>query len=255
MTREEIRAQFESGQITWSDALDLLKKAQPPWRTKKWDLRRQEVIGDACGVCGNQDPPLVLQHKWHPAPFSNLCERVKPALRDEYEKTHPFIPPVIRPFDPSTVPPPDMVERDSCPKCASIAVKYRSTLQNWICNGKQRYRTCGHIFLEPVKRMWSRKTHEELIESARHAHERQAEYAELEWERGFITAYYERICHEATRLSFIEHDRYMEMRAEDVMTCCKRCAFIQDIAYAKYSRDTGYYIETARRLSEEQSDQ
>ena len=166
MKRDEIRNLFESGALTWQQTMALLKTVAKPWHTPQWRNRRAEVIGDRCQSCGSQEPPLVLQHRWHPPEFSTLCELVKSPLREEYAQTHPYNPPDIPPFDPTRVPPPVFVERDCCPLCKSVAVRYRKRTNDWKCAGKLGRDVCGHECAQPEKRAWSRWLHEELISQA-----------------------------------------------------------------------------------------
>lgn len=254
MTRQEIKNQFDAGLITWQQALELLKKATKPWQTSQWKNRRAEILGECCQTCGSREPPLVIQHRWHPRDFADLCEAVKPAFREEYAVRHPFVAPSVLSFDPLSVPPPLMEERDCCPTCRSVAIKHRKRTNDWVCNGKVHYRICGYVFAEPLKRLWSRWTHEELIEMERRRHERLIPQAEREWESHFVQAYADRICHEATRLSFVEHDRYMEMRDSDVVTLCKKCSFKEDAIYAdypgKFGKQMGLSAEMIRRWKE-----
>lgn len=242
MNRDAIRKQFEAGQITWQQTLELLKKAPKPWHTAQWKKRRAEVLGEYCQECGGQKPPMVIQHRWHPALFSDLCEAVKPMLREEYAVHNPFIAPAIQPFDPASVASPGLEERDCCPTCQSVAVKYRKRSNDWVCAGKSGRKICGSVFPQPQKRLWSKWTHEELIEMARRHHNRLIQKAQMDWEKCFLEAFSDRICHDATLLSFKQHDRYMEMRDSDVITLCKSCAFKEDAVYVDYPGQLGKEI-------------
>lgn len=247
---DKIRQEFEAGQITWREARDLLKDRPAPWTTAAWKQRRGEVLKSKCEVCGSAES-LVIQHAWHPPTFAQLCEVVKPALRDEYAIAHPFILPEIAPFDPSGVPPPEMTARQCCPECQSVSIRYRKKTDDWVCLGRSSNKACGNVFRVPSAQMWSRWSHEELIQQARTRHHRPQAEAENVREHQFRFAYHDRICHEATRLWFVVHERYAALRDDDVSTLCKRCAFKQDLAFITIpgwlGKVIGQTLESVRR--------
>lgn len=251
LTRHEIRDLLISGQITWESACTKLKSVPRQWTTKEWKERRKEILGDCCETCESTED-LQIQHKWHPPVFSDLCEMVKPGLWEEYEITHPYIPPVLPPFDPASVPPPTMIERDSCPVCGSVAVRCNKDGTHWNCNGKKNYRKCGHEFTTPVKRLWSKWTHEEEIARARYAHESAPSRHRDKWEYEFSQKFRDRICFEATLLSIEMSDRYVAMLPDDVKTLCKKCAAREDGAYLDHpgNKSIGRKAEESRRLME-----
>lgn len=83
---------------------------------------------------------------------------------------------------------------------------------------------------------------------ARRHHERLIPQAQSVWESSFQRAFADRICHEATRLSFAEHDRYMEMREGDIVTLCKTCAFREDAVYFDFPGQIGKEIGRSNEL-------
>ena len=249
ITRHEIRDLLISGQITWESACTMLKSAPKQWTTKEWKERRSQVLGDHCETCESTED-LRIQHTWHPPVFSDLCEMVKPVLWKEYEKTYPYIPLVLPTFDPASIPPPEMIERDSCPVCGSVAVRCNKAGTHWTCNGKKNHQKCGHEFTTPVKRLWSRWTHEEEIASARNAHAGAPSKHRSQWEYEFSRKFGDRICYEATLLSIEMSDRYVAMLPEDVKTLCKKCAAREDGDYLDYpsNKSIGRQTEEARRF-------
>jgi len=50
----------------------------------------------------------------------------------------------------------------------------------------------------------------------------------MEWEYNFYKKYQDEICHQALLIMFEEDIRYIELREKDVVTFCKKCAFIED---------------------------
>jgi ribosomal protein L37AE/L43A len=247
---DTIRQQFEAGQITWREVRELLKDRPKPWASAAWKQRRNEVLKSKCEVCGSADT-LVVQHAWHPPTFAQLCELVKPALREEYAIAHPRTLPEIAPFDPASVPRPEMTARQSCPDCQSVSIRHRKKTDDWVCLGRSSNKACGNVFLAPSTQMWSRWSHEDLIEQARTRHHRPQVEAENLWEHQFRFAFHDRICHEATRLWFVVHDRYVALRDDDVSTLCKKCAFKQDLSYIAISgwigKLVGLTLEGIRR--------
>ncbi len=226
-TRAEIRAKFEAGEITWEQVFVLLERAPKPWESPEWKARRDKLLKEKCEGCGSTEPPLYAQHHWHPMRFSELCEVAKDMLGDEYKAQHPREPPTLPPFDASKVAPQERTERDCCPQCNSVNVRLLKRSPKWRCN------LCGTHFEKPNQRMYQRWDDDKWIEMARYNHLRPISDYDRKWENEFIEAFRERICTLATKLSFIEHDRYMAMLPEDVTTRCKRCAFKEDRWFTK----------------------
>jgi len=206
-TRAEIRAKLNSGEITWQKVFELLL-APKPWESPEWKQQRERVLQTTCEECGTTEPPLVVQHMWHPSAFAELCEVAKHSLRDEFRRSHPYDPPQIPPFDPLLVPPQPSTERNCCPRCDSVNIRFYKTFAKWHCNALG----CGSYFDSPSKRLYQRFDNERWIEKARHHHTRPIREYDKQWEDSFTTACYDQICTLATTLSFLEHDRYIEMR-------------------------------------------
>lgn len=238
--REQLAAAFKAGQLSLDDYWMRIKALPAPWHSARWDARKAAMIGDSCAGCGARGDGviLVLQHRWHPAPYSVHCERVKPALRESYAKQHPLIRPKLRTFKESSVVF-KAEERDLCPKCGSPVVVFLKTESTWKCNGKKSrgsYRgsiQCGHRFDKPIRGLWSRYTREEQIQKARHDHDAPLHQAYFDWERRFVAACRDEIMRAGTLLNIEEHERYMAMNPEDIATLCKSCAFKEDARAGK----------------------
>lgn len=228
-TRADIRAKFEAGEISWEEVFRQIALAPKPWESAEWKRRRAEVLKDKCETCGTSAPPLYVQHHWHPSTFAELCDVAKEILRDEFKRSHPYDPPVLSPFDPSLAPPQERTERDCCPRCDSVNIRFYKTFAKWHCNARR----CGAYFESPGRRMYQRFDEDEWVERSRYRHARPLREHDKQWQRNFVQSCHEQICSVATELSFLEHDRYVEMRPEDVRTLCKKCAFREDADYSK----------------------
>lgn len=66
------------------------------------------------------------------------------------------------------------------------------------------------------------------------------------WRQAFMTQYRDRILLEAALLSIQDHERYVALREEDVVTRCKRCAFLEDLSFLD-SYSQGVHAERQRR--------
>jgi len=238
--REHLAAEFKAGKLTAEHFLERVRALPPPWQSAKWKERKATVIGDCCATCGanGAETILVIQHRWHPAPFPVLCERVKPALRLRYAAKHPLVEPTLPAFKPDEVPF-GAEERECCPKCQSPAIIFLKNDSVWKCNGKKgkgsygRPVQCGHRFEAPLRRLWSRYSHAEQIQQAHYKHHAPLREAVFEWERAFVQSYRREIMHAATLLSIEEHERYVALLPEDTVTLCKPCAFKEDARAGK----------------------
>ena len=232
---EQIKELFFAGQLTWSEALNRVARLPKPWATAEWAKKRESLIREACEKCGSARGPLVLQHLWQPPTFRELCEIAKRVLQAEYEKQHPYAPPEATPFDPTQIPPRPAQQRDACPRCGSVNIRFNKKTALWHCNyvghylGSHRRGICGEVFEQPEKIQYSRWTEIEWLERARHRHEEYPVWHRQQWEWNFTKEWYDRIGAEATKLSFLANERYMAMAPGDVATYCKRCAFLEDV--------------------------
>lgn len=79
---------LESGEMGWSQVMNIAKNMPTTWRTQEWRRTRDSRLGCQCGACGSKDN-LVLQHTWHPAYFYPLLKEVGDELIGEYKRTNP----------------------------------------------------------------------------------------------------------------------------------------------------------------------
>ncbi|MEM1054391.1 MAG: hypothetical protein AAGI52_02600 [Bacteroidota bacterium] len=196
----EVHDAFRKGEIGWQEAFDRLKKLPKPWATPEWRAYRKKHIGNECEQCGADEGPLVLQHLAQPPPFNELRRAVRRHLWDEEVRV-------------GLLPEPQEVERDVCPKCTSPNIYFLKREGRWRCNRTRKgRRICEYHFDTPDK--------ETLPDVKGNAARKQAVYEE--WRARTD----EQVSHLAFDLSIQFHERYVSM--EDVVTFCKRCAFLAD---------------------------
>jgi len=240
---DQLRSQLEADQLTWEDVLDRLHRSKP-WTKADWKTRRAALLGSSCGTCGSTQPPLVLQHVWHPAPFGEQCEIVKTHLlhTSGYLEQHPY-PPEPLPFDPASAPLQPVEPRNACPKCNSINVRQSKDGQ-WKCNFIGKPRACRHQFETPVIRQYRKFDDAAWLSHLDSKHRWETGQLRRQWWQAFMDAFKPTILKSAAALSLEEHRRYVELRPEDVVTRCKKCAFLEDKAF---TQDYAYGVYQERQ--------
>jgi hypothetical protein len=211
MTQELVRIKqaLLDGRITSQEAWQqLTARKSKSWHSKEWKAMRAILIKDACEQCESRQPPMVLQHLWHPHSFATLRSVVRAPLYEAYKQEHAL----------DFVEPEPKGLRETCPKCGSTAIhKYKDG--RYICNGKKRYRVCGHLFQEPA-------FIKALTPEEKQARSREKWAASSERYKQFDESYGDRIAREATRLYIDESILYLS--GEGTATFCKKCAFMWD---------------------------
>jgi hypothetical protein len=204
--QRELLAKVVSNEVHWREALDAITSQQKPWNTKEWKERRKSKLATQCGKCGTAEPPLVLQHTWHPHKISQLFYQ---ARRQDFltewtlwMETHPIV------VDAGLLTP----DADGCPQCRSTTIRYKSRSAMWVCACKTGGTTCGATFINPI-RVVSPRTISSHIKTAR-----QTSQAQFEDESG--------VGKKVTISAIEEHLRYVSLN--DTKTLCKRCAFVED---------------------------
>jgi len=89
-TQEQIalKAALERQEMSWEAALtQLTQNPTKPWDTAEWATLRERLLVDQCQQCGSDEPPLVLQHLWHPKPFKVLYDLIRQPIYDAYRHT------------------------------------------------------------------------------------------------------------------------------------------------------------------------
>jgi len=224
-----------------------------PWHTKEWQDNRAKKLKDKCECCGSTDR-LTIQHTWHPRGFKKLKESImsRPNYHEGLEKH-------MSTFDEPKVTP-TYETRECCPHCDGISISHRKTTNDYRCNTSQsqtidiksdpevysewedtrkseysgnitykkvwsrnpdiwkRVVNCKKIFKNPKVRQYEKRTKEQNIASERWKHQRSF------W------------LNEATETWIEENERYIEIRDEDHITACHKCAYEQDKAAGLISK-------------------
>jgi len=226
---DELESDLVAGRLNWEAVLDQIHGSKP-WQKADWKKRRSELIAPSCGACDSGAPPMVLQHVWHPDPFSTCCERIKHELiTPAYLDAHP-LPPEGAPFDPAGVAAQPFELRQACPKCGSVNLKQQKD-GVWACMFHRHGRRCGQKFDTPVVTEYRKFTEAHWVSHLESQHAWQAGEPRRAWWDVFMTEYREVILFRAALDTLNQHRRYVELRSEDVVTRCKRCAYREDKAF------------------------
>ena|ERR1051325_2887316 len=217
-----LKKRVQSDEISWQDALQAITSLRsPPWQSKEWKAKRLSDLRKRCVQCGKSDPPLVLQHTWHPTPTAQIFYDLRSKHLNEWnawQLDHPIQ------LDLSAVP----ADTDVCPKCLSPTLRYRKTMKNWKCVAQEGGVFCGYEFDRSV-RVVSKAKINELTKAAR-----RKSMEEFDSEFGIGKA--------AVILIIEQHLRYISF--QDVTTLCKRCAFVADrttLVFCKICRSNYHF--------------
>lgn len=202
----DLKRRLLADEMSWQEALQIITSLRsPPWQSKEWKTKRVLFLGERCEQCGTDDPPLVLQHLWHPTRTSQIFYDLRRKLLNEWyewQRDHPIEP------DFSNIP----ADTNVCPKCSSPTIRFRKTMKNWKCVAQVAGVVCGHDFDFPFRAVSNAKK-KEIEKAARHRSMEQFDNA-----FGIGKA--------AVTIVIDQHIRYMSL--EDTTTLCKRCAFVAD---------------------------
>lgn len=202
-----IESDLRAGRITWESALTqivAIRSRRAPWQTSAWKNERKKCLGSSCEQCGSSEPPLVLQHFWHPHSFAqNLRIVVGKDVWKAFKKRWDD-----RLGEAITE------NRDTCPKCSSLHVKPRKRSADWKC-----YK-CGTEFARPdVRAIAIRQV------DAYEMHRRREATAKERWQ-AFVREFGPRYGAEAI-FRYLEESR-VYLSFNGVATFCQRCAFLWD---------------------------
>ncbi|GGO37968.1 hypothetical protein GCM10008949_43880 [Deinococcus humi] len=190
---------------------------------------------------------MVLQHTWHPDLFSETCEQIKRELLTTTDLLERFPYPLLPPaFDPSTAPAQPSTPRNSCPRCGSINVKQRKD-GSWACHYHSYGRRCGRVFEQPVVIQYQKFDSEARWLSHLESKYRWAHTQRLHaWNEQILGECRQVILKRAALIALDQHERYVSLQAEDVVTRCKRCAFKEDKGFLR-SYQAGLMQERVRK--------
>lgn len=202
----KLQNDFNSGKENWSVVYEKLSNLKgKAWTTKSWKIKRETLIKKSCESCGSIDNGIVLQHIKQPRKPETVLKQYKKNYREDFEfwlKNNPIT------IDISTYP----TDTPSCPKCNSQTIRYRKTMNRWICVSTIKGIKCGYEFNEPIYKISDSKIF--LLEKA----------ALKEKFNEFLVAneLYKNLIDEC----FSDLLSYLNM--EDTITLCKKCAFLED---------------------------
>lgn len=216
---ERIEKDLIDRKITGREASEIVfkvrRKLGPPWHWKEWKIARAKLIGTRCETCGvGSEAILYLQHTVkNPRlqPYLDTAEakiaEMEPEedwrldLRAKMYKIREAIMPEMR---------------DCCPICESLSIQYRKVAATWICNSKSGGEYCGHVFVEPAKKVALTAAQKKAIRKDKyHA------YRDVVLNRE----------HDVTRHAILDWitDWRHYLSLKDTKTLCKRCAYLEDM--------------------------
>lgn len=217
-----IETALRNGEVSARQAADSIHEFRSaygaPWQRREWKEERVRIIGTRCEKCGNTSGPFVLQHT---RPMHTIGDHLISLLRDHpvvlkrrtsFEKTKASIESSEEPQ-----------ERPCCPKCGSTSVYFRPSIGTWRCGahlpGRPEYCRCGHEFAKPSVKM--ALTPEQK--------RRMAKKKDAAFTRRMLTKdeIWQLVGREAVLAWLEEYRVYLSF--EHTKTCCKRCAFIEDL--------------------------
>lgn len=224
--QQSIYNDLVADKIGWEEAAKRLEALPPTWQTKEWKANKKKVIKLFCEKCGKTDGTMVVQHPYHPPTIVEIInylsgndgpiiqtfiEKAKELLADQYALILPE-------------------QRECCPKCGSVAVRWHKTDQVWKCLGTiGKYRgmgafktACNYLFSEPSY----------LLEYSPASKKAIARLNQKAYELAQATkdACWREQCNKYGKEAVIESLRWSSwyLSLEGTKTYCKKCAFLED---------------------------
>lgn len=230
---ENIIDAFKGGKITACEAVAFLQdrklegKKERPWKTKEWQELRSKLIETKCKQCGSNEPPMVLQHLWHPESLNIIISYSGHDYFDAYREKNP---------KPEPDPPTPEATWDGCPNCGAHGktIYFRKGTRNWKCTRCKS--VLEHLIPLPVlsAAQW------EVYDSKRKAMKKV-------WLEKFHEKYDEEIFTKALNEGIKQHKRYISCK--DAVTFCKRCAFMWDMKNRKMCENCGTWMSKHNLLN------
>lgn len=230
----EVRRLLLDDEISWRDALEILKDAaknKKPWQYEEWKQERSILIKDSCVQCGitADSAPMVLQHLWQPRKLNVIFDQLSLAkvaanddLRSQYidslTKNSKKLNNVV------------IGDRQCCPDCQSTSIRFLKGAQVWKCTGTKsvplitgysRKVTCGNLFNDPMLR--KELTPEQKRDISKIKHDIWIK-ASTKFDVKIIRDSYGK---QAILESILDSERYYSLK--DTTTFCKKCAYLMDM--------------------------
>lgn len=207
----QIRDAYLSGSITFDDAVRQLTEMPCSWKTKEWAERRAQKLEDKCCVCGATDK-LQIQHTRHPRKIFQIRKEYVKNKMPEFEKV------LERRHSKEMMKmlKSDRQERDMCPICGSVSVRYVPSENIWKCANKNN----THEFEKPFRGYYYPKARTTDPEKA---------LGGIFWKHVWelIRTEYQKDI-DAYTITEYTNDSIEYIAMTHVKTCCKRCAFLED---------------------------
>jgi hypothetical protein len=205
----DIKNELIEDLITWQDALSFLTSREKPWSTKEWKEKRDVLIKDYCESCGKKEGPFVLQHLEQPPKTSIIFSRIRHEYFEEYSNKYTFkYKKKIK-----------YIDRESCPNCGSLNVRFLKTESIWKCYGKCKRRFENPVIIQDIDPIQKKDIQE-----------KKKIFREEKY-RAFEEKYKDIIGKEAVLESISYHEEYISLK--NTSTFCKKCAFLWDIKGVK----------------------
>lgn len=226
----DIESRLNTGAIDVEQALAEMFAGPKPWHTPWWKKQRLARLELKCATCGTPDPPLVLQHTWHPMTWKDAVRTVGPPNWESWKQMHP-LPKLI-----AAEPPP--IERPTCPVCGSTTVRFRKTRNEWDCEAglrgtiKQRHE--GATFPQPKIALCPDKDLKRRVKEVVSA--KYQKNSDARWQAWLQSAECKENHRLAILVSITEKKRYLSF--DDTKTLCKSCAAKEDYRHIRrHERD------------------
>ena len=239
----DIESRLQSGVIDADQALAELTAGPKPWTTGWWKEKRLETIGPQCATCGTSDPPLVLQHTWHPMPFREAVRKVGPPNWEWWKERHP----IPKPDAPAAPPP---IYRPVCPRCGSTRLYLAKKRNRWVCQagafGAPHFRHPDFEFAEPKMELRPDKKAIRRIKQDTTLHYQQQSASRWQaWLQSPEGIENRRL---AVLLGIEESKRYLSF--DDTKTLCRPCASREDYRHIRRSERRAELDRFARYVAE-----
>lgn len=216
----EIRARLIDDSITYSTALEEIKRLPKAWHTKHWKEMRDKHLKDKCENCGSTEPPLVIQHTKQPHKFNVLYQQVLDKHFDIERVREEVAERVITEENIENYLKENSVIRGACAECATINIRKNNKKNIYICV-KQ------HTFETPVDVLYYSASRTTDYDKARESAISKLQYFGVSEEVKRIRTELDlQVGKEALLRGFEEGIEYRLFK--NIKTCCKRCAAVED---------------------------